>query len=184
MANIRASPLEIGLKVDHRGTYYKIIDHYHEPNSVIKYIIQSFTTGETKRVFRHEICEASVSSFWSKLTDETIFQFEKENSQSDDDLSQIDIPDPEQSVTQSDEDLSQIPNPEQSVTTIHLESENQSDDDLAQIDIQVPDQEPPVKKPRFKEMPTKDQIEKLAQARVELTTNQQTQWGVRLLRGR
>ncbi|CAC5381730.1 unnamed protein product [Mytilus coruscus] len=44
-------------------------------------------------------------------------------------------------------------------------------------------QEPPAKKPRFKELPSKEEIEKLALARTEPRTNQQTVWGVKLLRG-
>ncbi|XP_071145347.1 uncharacterized protein [Mytilus edulis] len=44
-------------------------------------------------------------------------------------------------------------------------------------------QEPPAKKPRFKELPSKEEIEKLALARTEPRTNQQTLWGVQLSRG-
>ena len=41
-------PLQLGLKVDHRGEYYKIIDYHREPNSVIIYIIQSYATGKER----------------------------------------------------------------------------------------------------------------------------------------
>ncbi|CAC5421278.1 unnamed protein product [Mytilus coruscus] len=144
MYRYTVSPLKIGLKVDYKGASYKITDHFMEHNAVRQYIIQSMADGGTKRVFRHEICDARVSSSFSKLTEDTIFNFEN-NEQS-----------------QSDEELSQI------------------DEDLTAKCI---NQEPPSKKPRFKELPSKEEIEKLALARTEPRTNQQTVWGVKLLRG-
>ena len=86
MSTIVNSPLQIGLKVEHEGAYYKIINFYRQQNSVNQYIIQSLSTGKTKRVFRHQICDAEISSMFSALTDKTIFQFDHEESQSDDDL--------------------------------------------------------------------------------------------------
>ncbi|CAC5383165.1 unnamed protein product [Mytilus coruscus] len=62
-----------------------------EQNAVRQYIIQSMADGGTKRLFRHEICDARVSSSFSKLTEETIFNFENnKQSQSDEELSQTD----------------------------------------------------------------------------------------------
>ncbi|CAC5416166.1 unnamed protein product [Mytilus coruscus] len=62
-----------------------------EQNAVRQYIIQSMADGGTKRLFRHEICDARVSSSFSKLTEETIFNFENnEQSQSDEEFSQTD----------------------------------------------------------------------------------------------
>ncbi|CAG2240488.1 unnamed protein product [Mytilus edulis] len=144
MNRYTVSPLKIGLRVDYKGASYKITDHFIEQNAVRQYIIQSMADGGTKRVFRHEICDARVSSVFSNLTEDTIFNFEN-NEQS-----------------QSDEELSQI------------------DEDLTANCI---NQEPPAKKPRFKELPSKEEIEKLALARTEPRTNQQTLWGVKLLRG-
>ncbi|CAG2215768.1 unnamed protein product [Mytilus edulis] len=144
MNRYTVSPLKIGLRVDYKGASYKITDHFMEQNAVRQYIIQSMADGGTKRVFRHEICDARVSSVFSNLTEDTIFNFEN-NEQS-----------------QSDEELSQI------------------DEDLTANCI---NQEPPAKKPRFKELPSKEEIEKLALARTEPRTNQQTLWGVKLLRG-
>ncbi|CAG2246159.1 unnamed protein product [Mytilus edulis] len=144
MNRYTVSPLKIGLRVDYKGASYKITDHLMEQNAVRQYIIQSMADGGTKRVFRHEICDARVSSVFSNLTEDTIFNFEN-NEQS-----------------QSDEELSQI------------------DEDLTANCI---NQEPPAKKPRFKELPSKEEIEKLALARTEPRTNQQTLWGVKLLRG-
>ncbi|CAC5411668.1 unnamed protein product [Mytilus coruscus] len=123
MYRYTVSPLKIGLKVDYKGASYKITDHFMEHNAVRQYIIQSMADGGTKRVFRHEICDAR---------------------------------------SQSDEELSQI------------------DEDLTAKCI---NQEPPSKKPRFKELPSKEEIEKLALARTEPRTNQQTVWGVKILRG-
>ncbi|CAC5408281.1 unnamed protein product [Mytilus coruscus] len=113
------STLKIGLRVEHKGSFYKIADHFTEQNTVKQYIIQSMTDDETKRVFRHEICDAK--------------------SQSDDEHFQI------------DED-------------IHVT------------------QDPAAKKPRFKAPPSKAEIEKLALARTEPRTNQQTVWRVKHLR--
>ncbi|CAG2233869.1 unnamed protein product [Mytilus edulis] len=118
MNRYTVSPLKIGLRVDYKGASYKITDHFMEQNAVRQYIIQSMADGGTKRVFRHEICDARVSSVFSNLTEDTIFNFEN-NEQS-----------------QSDEEL-----------------------------------------------PSKEEIEKLALARTEPRTNQQTLWGVKLLRG-
>jgi len=70
-----------------------VVDRGLEPYSVRKYVIQSVTTGAVKSVFRHEICEVSISSAFSKLTEETIFNFEKD-SQSDDEMLEVDIPEP------------------------------------------------------------------------------------------
>ena len=86
MSTIVNSPLKIGLKVEHEGAYYKIINFYRQQNSVNQYIIQSLSTGKTKRVFIHQICDAEISSMFSALTDNIIFQFDHEESQSDDDL--------------------------------------------------------------------------------------------------
>ena len=52
MSTIVNSPLKIGLKVEHEGAYYKIINFYRQQNSVNQYIIQSLSTGKTKRVYR------------------------------------------------------------------------------------------------------------------------------------
>jgi len=57
------------------------------------------TTGATKRVFRYEICEVSISPAFSKLTEETIFNFEKDY-QSDDEMLDVDIPEPVMKKTQ------------------------------------------------------------------------------------
>ena len=145
MNRYTVSPLKIGLRVDYKGASYKITDHLMKQNAVRQYIIQYMADGGTKRAFRHEICDARVSSVFSNLTEDTIFNFEN-NEQS-----------------QSDEELSQI------------------DEDLTANCI---NQEPPAKKPRFKELPSKEGIEKLALARAEARTNQQTLWGVKLLRGK
>jgi translation elongation factor P/translation initiation factor 5A len=58
MSTIVNSPLKTGLIVEHEGAYYKIINFYRQQNSVNQYIIQSLSTGKTKRVFRHQICDA------------------------------------------------------------------------------------------------------------------------------
>jgi hypothetical protein len=42
------------------AAYYKIINFYRKQNSVNQYIIQSLSTGETKRVFRHQFCDAEI----------------------------------------------------------------------------------------------------------------------------
>ncbi|VDH98957.1 Hypothetical predicted protein [Mytilus galloprovincialis] len=47
----------------------------------------------------------------------------------------------------------------------------------------VVEPESPLKKAKFKEMPSGKHIDMLAQARVEETTKQQTHWGLRFLRG-
>ena len=44
-------------------------------------------------MFRHEIWEVSISSAFSKLTEETISNFEKD-SQSEDEMLEVDIPEP------------------------------------------------------------------------------------------
>jgi hypothetical protein len=65
MLTIVNSPLKIGLKVEHEGAYYKIINFYRQQNSVNQYIIQSLSTGKTKRVFRHQICDAD---YYQRIT--------------------------------------------------------------------------------------------------------------------
>ena len=69
MSTIVNSPLQLGLKVEHEGAYLKIINFYRQQNSVKLYIIQSLSTGKTKRVLRHHICDAEISSMLSALTD-------------------------------------------------------------------------------------------------------------------
>ena len=69
MSTLVNSPLKIGLKVEHEGTYYKIISFYRQQNSVNQYIIQYLSTGKTKRVFRHQICDAEIlRSDWLRST--------------------------------------------------------------------------------------------------------------------
>ena len=68
MSTIVNSPLKIGLKVEREGAYYKIINFYRQQNSVNQYIIQSLSTGKTKIVFRHQICDAEISFMFSALT--------------------------------------------------------------------------------------------------------------------
>lgn len=46
MAYINVSPLKIGLKPEHRGSYFKIINHQNPDNFVRKYIIQSLENQE------------------------------------------------------------------------------------------------------------------------------------------
>jgi len=55
MAYINVSPLKIGLRAEHRGSYFKIINHQYPDNFVRKYIIQSLEDGQIKNVFIHEI---------------------------------------------------------------------------------------------------------------------------------
>lgn len=55
MAYINVSPLKIGLRAEHRGSYFKIINHQYPDNCVRKYIIQSLEDGQIKNVFIHEI---------------------------------------------------------------------------------------------------------------------------------
>ncbi|CAC5410211.1 unnamed protein product [Mytilus coruscus] len=159
----RTIPLQIGLKVDHRGQLYKIVDHHRQKHSVVQYVFQSLSSEQTKRVFRHEICDASVTSMFNRLTEETIFQFEHESSQSDDELSSI-------TFTQG------VPGPV-------VEPEPVLEPEQALEPEPVLEPEPPLKKPRFKEMPSREHIDMLTQARVEETIKQQTDWGVRLFRG-
>ena len=99
MATQALSSLKIGLLVEHKSSTYKIIDNFKEPYAR-KYVIQSVTTGATKIVFRHEICEVSISSAFFKLTEETIFNVEKD-SQSDDEMLDVDIPEPVMKKTQT-----------------------------------------------------------------------------------
>ena len=47
--------LKSDLKVEHRGSYFKIINHQKSDNFVMKYIIQSLEDGQIKNVFRHEL---------------------------------------------------------------------------------------------------------------------------------
>ena len=69
MSTIVNSPLKIGLNVEHEGAYYKIINFYRQQNSVNQYIIKSLSTGKTKRVFRHQICDAEIlRSDWLRST--------------------------------------------------------------------------------------------------------------------
>ena len=69
MSTLVNLPLKIGLKVEHEGAYYKIINFYRKQNSVNQYIIQSLSTGETKRVFRHQFCDAEIlRSDWLRST--------------------------------------------------------------------------------------------------------------------
>jgi ABC-type antimicrobial peptide transport system ATPase subunit len=72
MSAIVNSPLKIGLKVEHERAYYKIINFYRQQNSVSQYheyIIQSLSTEKTKRVFRHQICDAEIlRSDWLRST--------------------------------------------------------------------------------------------------------------------
>ncbi|XP_071162166.1 uncharacterized protein [Mytilus edulis] len=104
---------------------------------------------------------------FARLTDATIYQFEQESSQSDDELSNFD-----EGVSEPVEEPQPRLEPEQA-----LEPEKALEPELAL------DPEPPLKKPRFKEMPSREHIDIMAQARVEETTKQQTDWGVRLFRG-
>ena len=60
--------------------------------------------------------------------------------------------------------------------------ESQSDDDLLMVlDATEMIIEPPPKKQRFKDMPNKEKIDQLAQARIGKTTNQSTAWELRFL---
>ena len=69
MSTIVNSPLKIGLKVEREGAYYKIINFYRQQNSVNQYMIQSLSIGKTKRVFRHQICDAEIlRSDWLRST--------------------------------------------------------------------------------------------------------------------
>jgi hypothetical protein len=42
-------------KAEHRGSYFKIINHQYPDNFVRKYIIQSLENKQIKNVFIHEI---------------------------------------------------------------------------------------------------------------------------------
>lgn len=123
--------------MDHEGAYYKIINVYRQHNYINQYIITSLSTGKTKRVFRHQICEAEISSMFSGLTS---FQFDHDEWPSDVDL-------------------------------------------LMALDATEMTIEPPPKKHRIKDMPYKETIDQLAQAKIEKTTNQSTALGVKLRRG-
>jgi len=52
---MNVSPLKIGVKVEHKGFHYKIIDHQKPPNYVSQYLIQSLNSGNIIKVFRHEM---------------------------------------------------------------------------------------------------------------------------------
>ena len=67
MSTIVNSPLKIGLKVEHEGAYYKIINFYRQQNFVNQYTIKCLSTGKTKRVLRYQICDAEISSMFSAV---------------------------------------------------------------------------------------------------------------------
>jgi hypothetical protein len=51
IANVRLlSPLEIGLKVEHKGVHDKIIDHQKPTNFVRQYWIESMNNGHMQTV--------------------------------------------------------------------------------------------------------------------------------------
>jgi hypothetical protein len=58
-----ATPMQIGLTVEHKDEKYKIINH-EKPyaNFATHYIIQSMETGEIKTVYRHQIFEIQPDS--------------------------------------------------------------------------------------------------------------------------
>ncbi|VDI02250.1 Hypothetical predicted protein [Mytilus galloprovincialis] len=117
---------------------------------------------------------------FARLTDATIYQFEQESSQSDDELSNFaeGISEPvEEPQPRLEPEPVEEPQP-------RLEPEQASEQPEQALEPELAlDPEPPLKKPRFKEMPSREHIDMLAQARVEETTKQQTDWGVRLFRG-
>ncbi|VDI81502.1 Hypothetical predicted protein [Mytilus galloprovincialis] len=116
---------------------------------------------------------------FARLTDATIYQFEQESSQSDDELSNFaeGISEPvEEPQPRLEPEPVEEPQP-------RLEPEQASEQPEQALEPELAlDPEPPLKKPRFKEMPSREHIDMLAQARVEETTKHQTDWGVRLFR--
>jgi hypothetical protein len=57
-----ATPMQIGLTVEHKDEKYKIINH-EKPcaNFARHYIIQSMKTGEIKTVYRQQILKFSLT---------------------------------------------------------------------------------------------------------------------------
>ena len=57
-----ATPMQIGLTVEHKGEQYKIINHEKPYANFATHIIQSMETGEIKTVYRHQIFEIQPDS--------------------------------------------------------------------------------------------------------------------------
>jgi len=94
---IIATPLRIGITVEHCGEKYKII-HHEKPhtNFARHYIIRSLQTGQIQKVYRHEIFEISSSNqpptaAVSSIGTATEMDTEMEQSQSDNELLDVEI---------------------------------------------------------------------------------------------
>ena len=137
-----ATPIQIGLTVEHKDEKYKIINH-EKPygNFARHYIIQFMETDEIKTAYWHHIFEIQPDS----------------------------VSDLRPSVSEEDE----------------LMEQSQSDIDLLDVEIEENPAPPSVVnvKLRFKSAPSDETLDVIAKARTEVTTNRQTNWGVKLFQG-
>jgi hypothetical protein len=151
-------------KAEHRGSYFKIINHQYPDNFVRKYIIQSLENKQIKNVFIHEIfpCPELESRPRPATSTTSIMQ----------DMQSTDFTDSQSELFDMPLDMNQ-PDP----TYVQP----------FQTSIYEPDQPPvqPVQPGtcnRFKLTPTNEELDKIAQARTERRTDKQTAWSVKLLR--
>ncbi|CAC5414118.1 unnamed protein product [Mytilus coruscus] len=86
-----ATPLQIGITVEHCGEKYRLVNHEKpNPNFARHYIIQSFSTGVVKKAFRHELYEIPALS--STITTKPVVSEPEEHfSQSDNELFDVEI---------------------------------------------------------------------------------------------
>jgi len=83
------SPFKIGSYVDCKGERFRIVD-YQKPHPLFPrhFVIQSLNNRKVHKAFKHELCQGQ-----AVVTDHD--DFYTENSQSDVELGNIDLPDAE-----------------------------------------------------------------------------------------
>lgn len=125
-----------------------------------QYVIQSLQTGQTKRVFKHELFEKNTSTY------QDLYDFFREqlSQEIQDDFNNSNLSDPAQPHT----DIQGMLQEEESVNVSLPDSPHLST------------HEPPEK--RFKSV-TDEDVENLAAKTTEVTTNAMTKWAIKLFKG-
>ena len=138
------------------------------PRFCRQYVIKSLATGSTRRAFKHELFEKATSSyedlnffFKEQMSQEIVNDFEK------------DISDPE-----PDEQISEL---ERMLNYTSAQPPTNELPAPEKTSAQPLTSEPPAPK-RFKTV-THSDIDTLASKTTEATTNHQTKWTVKLLKG-
>ena len=134
------------------------------PRFCRQYVIKSLVTGSTRRAFKHELFEKATSSY-----EDLNFFFKEQMSQ--------------EIVNDFEQDMSD-PEPDEQISELERML-NYTSAQPPTTELPAPDKtsatEPPAPK-RFKTV-THSDIDTLASKTTEATTNHQTKWAVKLLKG-